>query len=97
MAQKIYLYAGYYEMFITDRQLPAPYTLISTHRTPEAAYARAAKEHPSEQPGIPGDPVYYKTNLFPDDLTFVLEDSIDRDGGVPTFTIDGDEFYNIAV
>jgi len=83
---KIYLYAGYYEMFITDRPLDKPYSLISWHYSVEAAEKRAEREHPD-------DKYYYKVNLFPDDLHFVLEECIDREGAVPTSTIQGDEFY----
>lgn len=86
--QKIYLYAGYYEMFITDRPLGKPYSLISWHYSVEAAMRNAEKLHQ-------GDPYYFKTNLFPDDYHYVLEDAIDREGSVPTFTIEGDEFYNV--
>ena len=57
---KMCLYAGYYEMYITDRPLGKPYTLISWHYSAEAAEKRAQKEHP-------GDAYYFKTNLFPDD------------------------------
>jgi len=33
-AQKwIYLFAGYYELIITDKLLPAPYILISRHKS----------------------------------------------------------------
>lgn len=85
---KIYLYAGYYEMFITDRQLDKPYTLISWHYSVERAEERARKEHPD-------DHIFFKANLFPDDYHFVLEDYIDKEGSVPTFTIEGDEFYNV--
>ena len=83
---KIYLYAGYYEMFITDRPLDKPYSLISWHYSWEAAEKRARKEHP-------GDSYYFKTSIFPDDLHFVLEDYIDRGEAIPTSTIQGDEFY----
>lgn len=86
--QKIYLYAGYYEMFITDCPLDKPYVLISWHYSPEAAAKRAEKEHPD-------DKYYYKTNLFPDDLHYVLENEIDSRGGVPTFIIHGNLFYNV--
>ena len=85
---KIYLYAGYYEMFITDRPLDKPYSLISWHYSVEAATRRAEKEHPD-------DHYYYKANLFPDDLAYVLEDVIDSEGSIPTSTIQGDEFYII--
>jgi hypothetical protein len=75
-------------MFITDRPLGKPYSLISWHYSVEAAEKRAKKEHP-------GDNYYFKTNLFPDDLHYVLEDEIDRKGSVPTSVIEGDEFYII--
>lgn len=88
MKQKIYLYAGYYEMFITDVPMPKPYSLISTHYTVEAAEKRAEKEHP-------GDAYYFKTSLYPDDYHYVLENYIDRYGSVPTSTINGEEFYII--
>lgn len=29
--RKIYVYAGYYELFITDKELPKPYVWLSTH------------------------------------------------------------------
>ena len=83
---KIYLYAGYYEMFITDRPLDKPYSLISWHYSWEAAEKRARKEHP-------GDSYYFKTSIFPDDLHFVLESYIDSGEAIPTATIQGDEFY----
>ena len=85
---KIYLYAGYYEMFITDRPLGSPYVLISWHKSVEAAEKRAQKEHP-------GDAYYFKTNLYPDDYHFVLESYIDDGLAIPTFTIEGDEFYQV--
>jgi len=88
MKTKIYLYAGYYEMFITDRPLAAPYSLISWHYSVSAAAKAAEKAHP-------GDSYYYKVDLFPDDLTYILEDAIDRYGAVPTTVIQGDEFYII--
>ena len=83
---KIYLYAGYYEMFITDRPLGKPYSLISWHYSVEAAERAARKAHPD-------DSYYFKASLFPDDLHYVLEDYIDKDGAVPTSVIEGDEFY----
>lgn len=83
---KIYLYAGYYEMFITDRPLNKPYALISWHYSTDAAVRRAEKEHP-------GDSYYFKASIFPDDLHFVLEDYIDKGEPIPTSTIQGDEFY----
>ena len=85
---KIYLYAGYYEMFITDRPLDKPYTLISWHYSVDAAMRRAEKEHPD-------DPFYFKTNLYPDDYHYVLESYIDEGKAIPTTTIQGDEFYII--
>ena len=84
--KKIYLDAGYYEMFITDRPMPKPYSLLSWHWSVDAAENNAKRMHP-------GDNYYFKAELFPDDLHYVLEDYIDSDGSVPTTTIDGDEFY----
>lgn len=43
MTRKIYLYAGYYELYITDKQLNRSYTLISTHRTVANAERAAEK------------------------------------------------------
>lgn len=86
--KKIYLYAGYYEMFITDVPMPLPYTLISWHKSVEAAELNAKRLHP-------GDNYYFKVTLFPDDYHFVLEDYIDRHGSVPTSVINGEEFYII--
>ena len=86
MRTKIYLYAGYYEMFITDRKMPAPYSLISQHYSVDAAEKAAIKKHP-------GDSYYFKTTLFPDGYHYVLENCIDTQGTVKIATIDGDEFY----
>lgn len=86
--KKIYLYAGYYEMFITDKPLDKPYSLISWHYSVEAAERAAKKVHPD-------DNYYFKTNLFPEDLEFVL-DSFRADGKeIPTDTIQGNAFYII--
>lgn len=73
-------------MFITDRPLEKPFSLISRHYSVEAAEKHAKRVQP-------GDKYYYKVDLFPDDLNYVLEDFINRDGAVPTSTIQGDEFY----
>lgn len=87
--KKIYLYAGYYEMYITDKPMPADYyTLISWHWSVDAAAKNAERLHP-------GDAYYYKAELFPDDLTYVLDTCVDRNGFIPTSTIGGDEFYII--
>lgn len=43
MARKYYLYAGYYELWITDKVLRRPLTLISTHRSFRTAYEAAWK------------------------------------------------------
>lgn len=86
--KKVYLYAGYYEMYITDRPLDRPYSLISWHYSVEAAARRAEKEHPD-------DHYYYKTDLFPDERHFALESYIDDGKPIPTATVQGDEFYII--
>lgn len=86
MKQKIYLYGGYYEMYITDRPMPKPYSLISWHWSVDAAERAAQRAHPD-------DNYYFKTTLYPDDYHVVLENNIDAYGSVPTATIDGDEFY----
>jgi hypothetical protein len=83
---KIYLYAGYYEMFITDRPMPKNYTLLSWHWSVEAAARNAERLHP-------GDNYYYKVDLYPDDFHYVLEQFIDAGEAIPTATINGDEFY----
>ena len=85
---KIYLYAGYYEMYITDRPLDKPYSLISWHYSVAAAEKKAHWLHPD-------DPVFFKTNLYPDDYHYVLESFIDEGKAIPTSTIQGDEFYII--
>lgn len=41
---KYYLYAGYYEFWISTKKLGAPLTLISWHRSIDAAERRAEKE-----------------------------------------------------
>lgn len=84
--KKIYLYAGYYEMYITDRPLDRPYSLISWHYSVEAAERAAQKIHPD-------DHYYFKVDLFPDDYHYVLESYIDEGKAIPTSTIQGDEFY----
>ena len=73
-------------MFITDVPMPLPYTLISWHKSVEAAERNAERLHP-------GDNYYFKVTLFPDDLKWVLEDVIDELGSVPTSVINGEEFY----
>ena len=73
-------------MYITDRPLGKPYSLISWHYSVDAAENRARKEHPD-------DHYYFKTNLYPDDLHWVLEEYIDNGEAIPTATIQGDEFY----
>ena len=83
---KFYLYAGYYEMFITDRPLNKPYVLISWHYSLEAAERAAERAHPDDR-------YYFKVSIFPDDLHFVLESYIDNGEPIPTATIQGDEFY----
>lgn len=45
--QWIYLYAGYYELWISDKVLTKPLTLISRHKTIEAA-ERAAERFDSD-------------------------------------------------
>lgn len=88
MSKKIYLYAGYYEMYITDVPMPKPYTLISWHKSVDAAINRAEKEHPF-------DPYYLKADLFPDDRSYIIENVIMEQGGVPTAVINGEVFYII--
>ena len=41
---KYYLYAGYYEFWISTKELCAPLTLMSWHRSIQAAERRAEKE-----------------------------------------------------
>ena len=86
--KKFYLYAGYYEMYITDQPLGDPYSLISWHYSVEAAWKRAEKEHPD-------DPYFFKKEIYPEDLNFVLE-SYDWDGKeIKTADIQGQTFYII--
>lgn len=48
MKKKYYLYAGYYKLYITDKLLRRPYTLLSTHRSFPAAWKAAEKKDPEE-------------------------------------------------
>ena len=48
MKRKFFLYAGFYEMLITDRRLRRPYSLVSTHRSLEAAEAAAKRFAPDK-------------------------------------------------
>ena len=84
--QKIYLYAGYYEMYITDTPLKAPYSLISWHYSVDAAWRAAERAHPD-------DNYFFKTNLFPEDLDFVREDFAWHGKEMPTADIQGQNFY----
>ena len=84
--KKIYLYAGYYEMFITDTPLGKPYSLISWHYSVENAEKNAKRLHPD-------DNYYFKTNLFPEDLEFVLDSYIQSNEEIPLSEIQGQEFY----
>lgn len=79
--KKIYLYAGYYEMFITDVPMQKPYCLISWHYSVERAEMSAEKEHP-------GDVCHYKENLCPD----YLYDSLSWDGALNIQKIQGEPF-----
>lgn len=67
MAKTIYLYAGYYEMYITDRPLDKPYVLMSKHRKVECAARAAEKAHPD-------DSYFYQEELFPDELSYILDE-----------------------
>lgn len=46
MKRKFYLYAGYYELYITDRRLSRPYLLVSTHRRFDTAKKAAVHYDP---------------------------------------------------
>ena len=83
--KKIYLYAGYYEMFITDNPMPKRYALLSTHYSVDKAEESARRLHPD-------DHVYYKVELFPEDLNFVLE-SLREDKQLKVSKIGKDKFY----
>lgn len=48
MKRKFFLYAGFYEMLITDRRLRRPYSLVSTHRSLEAAEEAARRNDPDQ-------------------------------------------------
>ena len=51
-----YLYAGYYEWFVTDTPLPKPYVLDSEHETLDSALNKAqeyyADDHVHVQEGL---------------------------------------------
>lgn len=64
---KIYLYAGYYEMFISDKPMPKPYSLISWHYSAENAIARAEREHPE-------DPWHIVEHLLPEEYRLMMGD-----------------------
>lgn len=42
--RKIYVYAGYYELFITDKELPNPYVWLGTFDNMEEAEEYALEE-----------------------------------------------------
>ena len=44
--RKFYLYAGYYELFISNRPLRRPYSFISWHKSLDAAQRAAEKFDP---------------------------------------------------
>lgn len=46
MKRKFYLYAGYYELLITDRRLGRPFLLLSTHRRLNTAIKTAKRNDP---------------------------------------------------
>ena len=46
MKRTFYLYAGYYELYITDRRLSRPYLLVSTHRRFDTAKKAAVHYDP---------------------------------------------------
>ena len=84
--KKIYLYAGYYEMFITDSPMDKPYELISWHWKLDRAIKRAEKEHPD-------DNYYFQVELYPDDYEYVLESFIMEGEALPISEIQGRNFY----
>jgi len=86
--KKYYLYAGYYEMYITDVPLDKPYSLISWHYSVEAAWRRAEKEHPD-------DPYFFKTDIFPEELQYVLEGYTWDEKEIEIANIQGNDFYII--
>ena len=88
MRKRIYLYVGYYEMFITDVPMPKPYTLISRHWSVEAAERAAEKAHP-------GDNYYFKADLYPDYYQYVLDGFAMNGEEIPTSEINGEIFYII--
>ena len=65
MKQKIYLYAGYYELYITDKTLDAPYVLLSTHRTVRGAERAAVKLDVQ---------IHYAEHLVPEEIEDVLSE-----------------------
>lgn len=62
--RKIYLYAGYLELYITDKPMDKPYVLLSTYRNVKSAERAAEKLHP-------GDTVFFQEGLFP--ISFALD------------------------
>lgn len=62
---KIYLYAGYYELYITDKPMTRPYVLVSWHKSVEAAERAAEKTK---------DSYFFQEDLLPEELNFALED-----------------------
>lgn len=57
--KKIYLYAGYYELYVTNSPMPAPYVLLSTHRAVSGARREAERRDVN---------VHYAEDLVPEDI-----------------------------
>jgi len=63
--KKIYLYAGYYELYITDKEMPKPYTLISWHKSVENAMKAAERFDDYAS-------VIYAEHLFPEEYRLLM-------------------------
>ena len=68
--KKFYVYAGYWEVYISTQPLPAPYVLQSTHRKIERALETAEKFDVS---------IIYCENVK-DDLPAFLYESLQESG-----------------
>lgn len=64
MTNKIYLYAGYYELYITDKPMDRPYTLLSWHKSVDNAVKEAERID---------DTYFFQDDLLPEDLQFFRE------------------------
>lgn len=82
--KKYYVYVGYYEVFITTHELPAPYFVASRHKNATLATKRVEKDWPSAS-------VYYDEESYVD--FFYDHTGLAVEMPEPLFGINGIKFY----